>query len=51
MKDFFIAQAIHTVIALLEGLDKDNSAVRKWGHLLIPLRDALDELYPKSKGI
>jgi hypothetical protein len=46
MKDFFINTAINTLLKFLRKKDLDGSAIRKWGHALKPLRDALNELYP-----
>jgi hypothetical protein len=46
MKDFFIRTAISTLLTFLQKKDLDGSAIRKWGHALRPLRDALNELYP-----
>ena len=46
MRDLFIGAAISTLLKFLQKKDLDGSAIRKWGHALKPLRDALNELYP-----
>lgn len=46
MKDFLIRTAISTLLNFLKKKDTNGSDIRKWGHALIPLRDALNELYP-----
>lgn len=49
MKEFFIRQAISTLLAFCYGLDKDNSVIIRWRKYLEPLRDELINLYPLEK--
>lgn len=49
MKDFFIKQALNTVIKFVIGLDKNKSEVKKFKSYLVPLRDSLIELYPPDQ--